>query len=296
MHRKPPQVTEPRCDSTVLSSWPVVLKTLIENPPQSLLDKEEKDEDKEKTVDEAASSTMAVSASLMPTIWDKTIPYDGETFHLEYMDLDDFLLENGIASSPSHLGLPDALENSLLSVADLDEKEMAPAMPTPACRSVIYPTANCNDSDGDESESNSPTSDDTEAIDVLVNFEPDPTDLVLSSVPGGELFDPRKHKFSDEELKPQPMIKKAKKIYVPPEQKDDRYWTRRKKNNLAAKRSRDARRLKENQITVRAAFLEKENSALRLEVAELRKEVGRYKNIISKYEAKYGTFVPWDVE
>lgn len=104
----------------------------------------EKDEDKEKTVDEAASSTMAVSASLMPTIWDKTIPYDGETFHLEYMDLDDFLLENGIASSPSHLGLPDALENSLLSVADLDEKEMAPAMPTPACRSVIYPTANCN--------------------------------------------------------------------------------------------------------------------------------------------------------
>ncbi|XP_032868963.1 thyrotroph embryonic factor isoform X3 [Amblyraja radiata] len=239
---------------------------------------------------------MAVSASLMPTIWDKTIPYDGETFHLEYMDLDDFLLENGIASSPSHLGLPDALENSLLSVADLDEKEMAPAMPTPACRSVIYPTANCNDSDGDESESNSPTSDDTEAIDVLVNFEPDPTDLVLSSVPGGELFDPRKHKFSDEELKPQPMIKKAKKIYVPSEQKDDRYWTRRKKNNLAAKRSRDARRLKENQITVRAAFLEKENSALRLEVAELRKEVGRYKNIISKYEAKYGTFVPWDVE
>lgn len=40
---------------------------------------------------------------------------------------------------------------------------------------------------------------------------------------------------------------------------------------------------------MRAAFLEKENSALRLEVAELRKEVGRYKNIISKYEAKYGT-------
>lgn len=37
-----------------------------------------------------------VSASLTPTIWNKTIPYDGETFHLEYMDLDEFLLENGI--------------------------------------------------------------------------------------------------------------------------------------------------------------------------------------------------------
>ena len=52
-----------------------------------------------------------------------------------------------------------------------------------------------------------------------VNFEPDPTDLVLSSVPGGELFNPRKHKFSDEELKPQPMIKKAKKVFVPEERK-----------------------------------------------------------------------------
>lgn len=56
-------------------------------------------------------------------------------------------------------------------------------------------------------------------IEVDMNYEPDPTDLVLSSVPGGELFDPRKHKFSEEELKPQPMIKKAKKVFVPEEQK-----------------------------------------------------------------------------
>lgn len=69
---------------------------------------------------------------------------------------------------------------------------------------------------------------------------------------------------------------------------DEKYWQRRKKNNLAAKRSRDARRLKENQITVRAAFLERENSVLRTEVAELRKECGRYKNVVGCYEAKFG--------
>ena len=40
--------------------------------------------------------------------------------------------------------------------------------------------------------------------------------------------------------------------------KDDKYWARRNKNNMAAKRSRDARRTKENQIAMRAAFLEKE--------------------------------------
>lgn len=57
---------------------------------------------------------------------------------------------------------------------------------------------------------------------------------------------------------------------------------------MAAKRSRDARRLKENQITVRAAFLERENTALRQEVAELRKENGRFKSVVTRYEVKYG--------
>lgn len=69
---------------------------------------------------------------------------------------------------------------------------------------------------------------------------------------------------------------------------DDRYWARRRKNNVAAKRSRDARRLKENQIAIRAGFLEKENTALRLEVADLRKELGRCKNVLAKYEARHG--------
>lgn len=77
-------------------------------------------------------------------------------------------------------------------------------------------------------------------------------------------------------------------ILCPPLQ-DDKYWHRRKKNNVAAKRSRDARRLKENQITVRAAFLERENEALRTEVGELRKECGRYKNVVGRYEAKFGS-------
>jgi leukemia factor-related protein len=63
---------------------------------------------------------------------------------------------------------------------------------------------------------------------------------------------------------------------------------RRKKNNVAAKRSRDARRLKENQIAIRAGFLEKENSALRMEVGDLRRELGRTKNIVVKYQATHG--------
>lgn len=71
-------------------------------------------------------------------------------------------------------------------------------------------------------------------------------------------------------------------------EQDEKYWARRRKNNMAAKRSRDARRLKENQIAIRAGFLEKENMALRQEVAELRKELGRCKNVLTKYEAQHG--------
>lgn len=57
------------------------------------------------------------------------------------------------------------------------------------------------------------------------------------------------------------MIKKSRKQFVPDELKDDKYWARRRKNNIAAKRSRDARRQKENQIAMRARYLEKEVSA-----------------------------------
>lgn len=58
------------------------------------------------------------------------------------------------------------------------------------------------------------------------------------------------------------MIKKSRKQFVPDELKDDKYWARRRKNNIAAKRSRDARRQKENQIAMRARYLEKEVSTL----------------------------------
>ena len=62
---------------------------------------------------------------------------------------------------------------------------------------------------------------------------------------------------------------------LPDEQKDDMYWERRRKNNEAAKRSRDARRAKEDQIAIRAALLEQENLKLRVEVAALKTETAK---------------------
>lgn len=284
------------------SEIPEIFKALLEYPFSIPNFDDENDKDKLCTGDvtELLGSVtgMGPSASLTPAIWDKTIPFDGETLHLEYMDLEEFLMENGISAEEG------------IKKSPSKEESVAQAKTSPSVSTVVnnaQPSASvqllpileldhCQEEviseDVTEKDRMTPEPEDPEEIEVDVNFEPDPTDLVLSSVPGGELFNPRKHRFKDEDLKPQPMIKKAKKVFVPEEQKDDRYWERRKKNNFAAKRSRDARRLKENQITVRAAFLERENTALRQEVAELRKDNGRFKSVATRYEAKYGPLEP----
>nr|XP_033818330.1 hepatic leukemia factor isoform X2 [Geotrypetes seraphini] len=269
-----------------------VLKSLLENPLKLPLEDVFGKEKEKKLDDDSSASTVPQSAFLGPTLWDKTLPYNGDTFQLEYMDLEEFLSENGIPPSPSHhehsprqSGLQPPPSNSP-PVMDLSSRASAsihPGMgspnclPSPARPGHILPSSR-----------NTPSPIDPETIQVPVGYEPDPADLALSSIPGQEMFDPRKCKFSEEELKPQPMIKKARKVFITEELKDDKYWARRKKNNMAAKRSRDARRLKENQIAIRASFLEKENSALRLEVSDLRRELSKCKSALVKYEARHG--------
>ena len=68
-----------------------------------------------------------------------------------------------------------------------------------------------------------------------------------------------------------PLKKRAQ--LVPDEQKDGSYWEKRKKNNESAKRSREARRMKEEQIALRVVFLEQENLQLRTEVSLLKSEI-----------------------
>ncbi|XP_056433729.1 hepatic leukemia factor-like [Gadus chalcogrammus] len=301
-----------------------VLKSLLENPMKLPLHHEvySKEQEKEKSLEEERNAPQ--SAFLGPTLWDKTLPYDGNNFQLEYMDLEEFLSENGISSSPAQNPLRHPHhQHQLHPHPHLHDQhppqappppphrqpavQMTPATPVTPSPSVmdlsthaavtaphqsamVSPT--CMHSSpvraGLPNSRNTPSPIDPDSIQVPVGYEPDPADLVLSSVPGQEMFDPRKRKFSSEELKPQPMIKKARKIFIPEDCKDDKYWARRRKNNVAAKRSRDARRVKENQIAIRAGFLEKENNALRQEVVELRKELGRTKNVLTKYEARHG--------
>lgn len=83
----------------------------------------------------------------------------------------------------------------------------------------------------------------------------------------------------------EPKSKKSKKRQQLPESlKTPNYWERRRKNNEAAKRSRDARRAKEDQIAIRAAILEHENTRLKIELKALKEETAKLRAEI--YERK----------
>lgn len=81
--------------------------------------------------------------------------------------------------------------------------------------------------------------------------------------------------------------KRAKKKFLSENQKDDKYWCRRIKNNVAAKKSRDARRMKESQIAKNASYLETENENLKTKVEDLRKENEKLQIKIRYYEKNY---------
>ena len=80
------------------------------------------------------------------------------------------------------------------------------------------------------------------------------------------------------------LLRKRKKQNVCDERKDEKYWERRRKNNMAAKRSRDARRAKETQIAIQASILERENKNLTQELSKARAENLLLRERLQKYE------------
>ena len=107
----------------------------------------------------------------------------------------------------------------------------------------------------------------------------------------------RRYSFGEDEMKPprdlmnespgSPDSRRKRKMSMslnPDDNKDDRYWERRRKNNMAAKRSRDARRVKENQIAMKATFFERENKILTQELGKARAEIHLLRERLCKYE------------
>ncbi|XP_066600323.1 LOW QUALITY PROTEIN: thyrotroph embryonic factor [Prorops nasuta] len=237
----------------------------------SLKGKQGKDgpEEKKDADGELWGNVEAQAAFLGPNLWDKTLPYDADLKVLNhYVDLDEFLSENGIPVDGVGGGGQGTMQANQMHKMSSAE---APGHQGPAGLHLEPVTKR----------ERSPSPSECCSPDTL--NPPSPADSTLSMASSGRDFDPRTRAFSDEELKPQPMIKKSRKQFVPDDLKDDKYWARRRKNNMAAKRSRDARRMKENQIALRAGFLEKENMGLRQELDRLKNENMLLRDKLSKY-------------
>ncbi|XP_061391493.1 thyrotroph embryonic factor [Musca vetustissima] len=105
-----------------------------------------------------------------------------------------------------------------------------------------------------------------------------PVDFPLMELNRGGIFPSFLHRRPRGEKRP-----------IPDEQKDDKYYERRKRNNEAAKKSRDARKIREDRIAFRAAFLEQENSLLRAQVMAMRDELQTMRQILSRNNLNQAT-------
>ncbi|XP_078739978.1 thyrotroph embryonic factor-like isoform X2 [Lampetra fluviatilis] len=212
--------------------------------------------------DRGIAASVARAAFLGPAIWDRTIPYDGHAFTLEYMDLDDFLSQEeltglgldgfevdtsgGSEGGGGAGGGGDAGERSRIGdrAADVTGRSSSGGGPDNSSSSPRHrpPPSPLSPPSPPSSSSTKPSSMDPTAIaakkprrpapegeevdaevddevEVKVEFVASPTDVALSTVPGQEPFDPRRRRFSPDELKPQPIVKKARKVYVPDDRK-----------------------------------------------------------------------------
>jgi len=82
---------------------------------------------------------------------------------------------------------------------------------------------------------------------------------------------------------PKPVIKKSMKKAIPDAEKDSEYWERRKRNNEAARKSREYRRSKEMEMQTRLEALQKENSSLKTAIELLIKRNEYLDSVLSIY-------------
>jgi hypothetical protein len=269
-----------------VGSWQgLTIKEILEKVDLSNIIME--DEDKQKQLSKATTITIPSSgeinpesAYLGPKLWSRSVPMPltGDNDDFAVMNIDDFLSENGFeegALSPRS----NADDMDTDSMADMEPVEMPTGTKKVSLKrladdegsAMTIKSKNDNSFLYAESKRARMEREKEEKKRRAQEIEFSAQDLALATVPGME-FDPRQRAFAPDELRPQPIIRKRKKTFVDMDHKDDRYWEKREKNNVAARRSREARRLKENQIALRTAYLEKENNMLKSQAEEVRAE------------------------
>ena len=103
-----------------------------------------------------------------------------------------------------------------------------------------------------------------------------------SSRPGGD--DQNIGRGKSYTYKPAPMVTKSERRFINSEQKDETYWERRKRNNAAAKKSRESRREKEIEVNRRCDLLLKENEGMKFSIMNLQERNQQLENTLTIYK------------
>lgn len=221
------------------------------------------------------------------SIWDENEIFQSEKFGIEYLGIEEFLNENNL--NEADIKFLDGLQNNN-SLCSNSPHPATPSVQENGLNSFLSTqpaTAAISSKVADTSASMKPAANSEVKVSMatllkqwdeerLNDDETGSDDEVILSLPKKRLLKDR--------LVLQPALKKSKKQFVPDEMKDEKYWARRIKNNKAAKRSREARRLKENQIVIAATYLEHENEELRKQLEEYKEKCSQLQARLMRYE------------
>lgn len=255
---------------------------LLKNANKSHFDHDYfEDWDMSKLEDESKKKSYG-SAFLGPNLWGKDDMLQEEKFGVEYLGIDEFLNENNL--NEADIEFLDGLQSNEASseeiskqVSDINASSLDSLTGPTTKEALTIPPSFTQKNVVVKLKDDSPISKVPLTKKISSFMEDDELDMSEDDVPS--------KKFFDERLTLQPTLKKSKKQFVPNELKDDKYWARRNKNNVAAKRSRDTRRFKENQIVIAATYLEHENDQLRKKLEECKTKMAEMQEKLNRYES-----------
>ncbi|XP_065058597.1 thyrotroph embryonic factor-like [Rhopilema esculentum] len=192
------------------------------------------------------------------------------------MDLDEFLSVHEEKSSEGVRGLPGGRHTSYL-LSDLLQtvhKNLGiPRGRKPSAFKIAGDSPKGNSTNGFGKEK-----DDRTSLDVTEECKPEAegdkgehneNEFEETNEEAGRKSKSKRRKPHTYRYNPKPVQKKSCRNFVPDSLKDIDYWEKRKRNNLAAKRSREDRRRKELEVLNKMANLEQQNADLMAQVKSL---------------------------
>lgn len=154
------------------------------------------------------------SAFLGPKLWSRSIPVPitGDNEDFSVMNIDDFLSENGFDLNDPES--PETIESPRSNSSDMETEEMLeePVQKRSKKREVGGGKEPGNDFLYVESKrARLEREKEEKRKRSIAEIEFSPQELALATVPGVN-FDPRNRRFAPDELRPQPIIRKRKKV------------------------------------------------------------------------------------